>query len=264
LEERPVNGRPGGSGPRVGLWGPFDVECLGAALYPRVVRSELARRLPDALVRAYAPLGHLRPTRFDGGEPAEPLGAFVDERRRALAAELDCVVVGGLDLSELGDQGALMERYGARAEEVRSGGSVRFLVEGLGADLERRCSLFWHAVEVSAPLPPEDAVIVREAARGRPLPIARDEGSRERLRSAGIGPGIVVGPDPAVLASRVFDPALLRRRLAWLRFMGWYPAEREAVVVQGGRSDVGSAARIAAAVPRWSRPAPALRWCSSP
>jgi hypothetical protein len=120
----------------------------------------------------------------------------------------------------------------------------------LGPELERRCPILWHAVEVSASIAPEDAVVVRDATRGRPLLIARDEGSRDRLRSAGIGPGIEVGPDPAVLASRVFAPALLRRRLAWLRFMGWYPVEGEAVVLQGAAGDVGSAARIATAAAR--------------
>lgn len=234
---------------RVGLWGLFDQERLAAGLYPRVVRRELARRLPGAVIRTFAPLGERRPTRADGGEPGEPLGPFDEDRRRALAGQLDCVVVGGLDLGDLHEE-AVRSAYGAAAAGLRGRGTMRFLVEGLGPDLERRCPVLWHAVGAPSDVPEDEAHVFREATRNRPLVVARDEPSRERLRAAGVGPGIEVGPDPAVLAPRAFSPVLLRRRLAWLRFMGWYPTEGAAIVVQGGAAEAAAAPEVAASASR--------------
>lgn len=81
---------------RLGLWGAFDVEDHGQALYACIVRSELARRLPAASIRIFAPTD--LPTRADRGEPAEALGPWSPGREAELAAQLDAVVIGGAGL----------------------------------------------------------------------------------------------------------------------------------------------------------------------
>src|SRR5439155_5843111 len=44
--------------PRIGLWGTFDLENFGDMVLARVTRAELLRRVPDATVRVFAPLGY--------------------------------------------------------------------------------------------------------------------------------------------------------------------------------------------------------------
>ena len=46
-------------------------------------------------------------------------------------------------------------------------------------------------------------------------------------------PVVTLGPDPLVLAPRLFSPDLLTKRLEYLWLMGWYPSEGAAVVVEG-------------------------------
>lgn len=70
---------------RLGLWGAFDSEDLGPALWAQVVRAELARRLPDAHIRVLAPTG--RPTRAARGELVEAVPDL-----SAVSEELDFVV----------------------------------------------------------------------------------------------------------------------------------------------------------------------------
>ena len=130
---------------RLGLWGVFDVEDIGPALYAHVVRAELGRRLPAASIRTFSPEGRL--TRADRGEPAEAPGPDV-------AAALDLVVVA--------DPGAP---------------------------------------------PPPAGVVVRS--------------------------GVDLACHPAVLGHRAFPPDVLEKRLEYLRLMGWYPTEGDALVVEG-------------------------------
>ena len=55
-------------------------------------------------------------------------------------------------------------------------------------------------------------------------------------------------PDPVALAFRVFEPAVLARRLDYLRLMEWFPREGAPVVVQGSEALVAHAESIAAAL----------------
>lgn len=59
---------------RIGLWGTFDVENYGDALFPRLARRELARRIPEADVKAYGIVGAPSPNRFDVWGGIEALG----------------------------------------------------------------------------------------------------------------------------------------------------------------------------------------------
>ncbi|HWC32251.1 MAG TPA: hypothetical protein VG709_03910, partial [Actinomycetota bacterium] len=103
--------------PRIGLWGTFDVENLGDVLFPRIARAELARRLPEATIRAYAPYGREHPIAFDGEDPAEPLGAYRPDRLAELAAELDVVVIGAGEIVHGRDE-LLAPIYGVAEAEV--------------------------------------------------------------------------------------------------------------------------------------------------
>src|SRR5690348_13084948 len=73
---------------RIALWGAFDIEDSGRLAGARVLAAELRRRLPGAMVTAFAPLGRRRSLALDGGRPAEPIPRDGD----AMAA-FDCVVV---------------------------------------------------------------------------------------------------------------------------------------------------------------------------
>src|SRR5919109_1252893 len=169
---------------RIGLWGTFDVPNYGDALFPRITRAELRRRLPEARIRHFAPLGREHPTRFDGGDPAETLGRYAPDR--------------------------------------------------LGPELEEECPVVWHAVGLPFDIPPDEGRRYREALAGRPYVSVRDEISKERLETVGVGKAVVV-PDPAVLLRRLFSPDLLDRRLRYLRAIGAFPVRGPALVVQGSR-----------------------------
>src|SRR5207302_20150 len=77
-------------GPRIALWGAFDVEDGGRLATRRVIEAELCRRLPGAVVTAFAPLGSRRPLALDGGRPAEPLSATGGS---ATGRGFDCILV---------------------------------------------------------------------------------------------------------------------------------------------------------------------------
>lgn len=99
---------------RIGILGAFDADLFGAAVALRVLRHELRRRLVDPEVRVFAPFGAERPTRFDAGEPAEPLGPFDSGHAERLAAQLDLLVVvppedGVADVAERYETGGAVE-----------------------------------------------------------------------------------------------------------------------------------------------------------
>src|SRR5690242_9110878 len=79
---------------RIALWGAFDIEDSGRLSTATVVAAELRRRLPGAVITAFAPLGRRRPLGLDGGRPAEPLGGL---DAVAAAASFDCILVCGED-----------------------------------------------------------------------------------------------------------------------------------------------------------------------
>jgi hypothetical protein len=73
---------------RIALWGAFDIEDSGRLAGARVLAAELRRRLPGAMVTAFAPLGRRRSLALDDGRPAEP----IPDGPGAMAA-FDCAVV---------------------------------------------------------------------------------------------------------------------------------------------------------------------------
>ncbi|HEY0410908.1 MAG TPA: hypothetical protein VGE42_11645, partial [Candidatus Dormibacteraeota bacterium] len=81
------------TGPRIALWGAFDVEDCGRVAIPRVLEVELRRRLPGTVVTVFAPLGRLRPLALDGGRPAEPLATLDAGAMERLAGRFDCILV---------------------------------------------------------------------------------------------------------------------------------------------------------------------------
>jgi hypothetical protein len=229
--------------PHIGLWGTFDLEDFGEVLFPRIARRELARRLPGATIRAFAPFGSERGNRLDGGEPAEPLGSYGPERVAALSRELDCVVVGAVDVVD-----DLPARYGGDADEVVHRGVDRFFVQGLGPELEAGVPVVWSSVGVGRDLHPGEEARFIEALRTRSLASVRHEDARRRLQVAGVDRPIEVVPDPAVLAPRLFPEELLDRRLDHLRAVGSFPEEGLPLIVQGDRSLAPVAADLAASV----------------
>jgi polysaccharide pyruvyl transferase WcaK-like protein len=219
---------------RIGLWGTFDVENYGDALFPRIGRAELARRLPEAEIRAFSPLGPGHPTRFDGGETPEALGRYGPDRIARLAEGLDCAIVGGGEIIHDHDW-ELAQHYGRPEEELRALAPSRFFIDGLGPELEEECPVVWHAVGLPFDVPLEQRGRYRDALHPRPYVSVRDEISRARLEEAGVERPVAVVPDPAVLLPRLFPADLLDRRLRYLRAIGAYPVRGPALVVQGSR-----------------------------
>jgi lipopolysaccharide transport system ATP-binding protein len=247
----------------LGVWGTFDVENYGDHLFPRVAAHELARRLEAVTVRAYSPLGWLHPTRMDGGEPAEPLGPWHEARLDELAAELDCVLIGGGEIIHTRDE-LLAPAYGISAADMRALTPSRYFIEGLGPEREERCPVLWHAVGVPFDPIPEDAARMRAALATRPYVAVRDDLSRARLLAAGVDAEVAVVPDSAFLAPRILAPPLLRKRREYLQAMGWYPADGNAMVVQGNRDLVGFAPDLAAVCVRLRAEHPDLRVVLAP
>jgi hypothetical protein len=233
-------------GPRVGIWGPFDLADYANLLVPRIFEHELLRRLPNARVFPYAPLGAEHPIAMDGGRPAAQLGSWTPARRAQLAEQLDLVAVGGSDAIHVRDdlyRGAYAEAPDAVADLEPS----RFFVDGLGAELESRCPVVWHAVGVPFDLSPGEADRVREALASKRYVSVCDPSSRERLFSTGTEREIALVPDPAVLADRCFPAETLRKRLDYLRAVECYPPEERPLILQANTavvSDIDSFARV--------------------
>ncbi|MGH9023415.1 MAG: polysaccharide pyruvyl transferase family protein [Acidimicrobiia bacterium] len=235
--------------PRLALWGTFDVDNYGDHLFPLVARHELGRRLPGAIVDAYAPYGTPRPGRLTGHAGVSALGPWTRSRVQQLAGDYDTVVIGGGEIIHLNDP-LLAPVYGVSTEEVCSLAPGRFFVEGLGADLERRSPAVWHAVGLPFELDDEQARRLKDALAGRPYLAVRDRFSLERLRRAGIDQPVEVVPDTALLLDRVLDRSLLQRRLAALRAGRLYPPG-PALVIQGCDLLVPHIAAIAGALRAW-------------
>jgi polysaccharide pyruvyl transferase WcaK-like protein len=231
---------------RIGLWGTFDVPNYGDALFPRIGRAELLRRIPQAQVLHFAPFGREHPTRFDGGDPAETLGRYAPDRLATLADQLDCVIVGGGEIIHDHDW-ELAPHYGRPHQDLTALAPSRFFIDGLGPDLEEECPVMWHAVGVPFDIPKDQRARYREALAPRPYVTVRDEVSKERLEAAGVE-GVVVVPDPAVLLTRILSRDLLDRRLRYLRAIGAFPVRGEALAVQGSRVLMDSVDALAPAV----------------
>jgi hypothetical protein len=233
-------------GPRVGIWGRFDVADYGNLLAPRIFEHELRRRLPTARVYPYAPLGAEHPIGMDGGRPATPLGSWTPARRAQLAEQLDLVAVAGADVIQAAPEAA--------AELVPS----RFFVDGLGADLERRCPVVWHAVGVPFELDAGTAKRVRDALASKRYVSVQGPASRERLLAMGTEQEIALVPDPAVLVPRLVPAETISKRVGYLRAIESYPAEERPLLVQGGAAVAPHLEQVAGAVSEVAQHNPGL------
>ena len=218
---------------RIAVWGTFDVDNYGDHLFPRVAAHELGRRLPGAVVSAFAPYGWLHPTGLDGGRAAAPLGPWSPARARQLAAAHHLVLVGGGELIHLKDP-ILAAVYGTTTAELDRMAPSRFFVEGLGPDLEAQCPVVWHGVGVPWTPAGAAAARLRQALAPRPYVTVRDRHSARRLTEAGVDRPVEVVPDSALLIDRIMPAAALAARLERLRAAGDYPARGTPVLaVQG-------------------------------
>lgn len=231
------------AGPRIGVWGTFDLENYGDMLLAFVVEEELLLRLPGSTVRRFSPMGHGRPNRFDAGRPAEELGPWSPDRVEEIARDVDLVVVGGGEIIHGRDE-LLAPYYGVSPSEMRERAPSRFFIEALGPRLEREVPVVWSSVGI--PFDPEDPERLRRALEGRPYLAVRDEISQARLAALGVPSEVV--PDPVVLLPRHWDRELLERRLRHLRAMGWYPESGWTLVVQGNAAGLPHLGEAAAAI----------------
>ncbi len=235
-------------GPRVGIWGRFDVADYGDLLAPRIFERELRRRLPHARVYGYAPLGAEHPIGMDGGSPAAPLGSWTPARRAQLAEQLDLVAVAGSGVIHLRDD-LHWDAYAEAAPEVVADlEPSRFFVDGLGAEHEQRCTVAWHAIGVPFELDATEATRVKEALASKRYVSVSDALSRERLRATGTEQEVALVPDPIVLITRLFPAETLRKRLGHLRAVDGYPADERPLVLQGSAAVAGHVEQFARAV----------------
>lgn len=230
-DERPT----GPPDPCIGIWGTFDVANFGDLLFPRIFEQEMKRRLPQATVRSFSPLGSLRSVQLDGGAVAEPLGEWTTQRIVELERELDFVAVGGGEIIHEHDAyyGGWYEIPTPEAERLRPS---QFFIEGLGEEAERRATVAWHSVGIPFDLEGEFAERVRAACQRRPYISVRDEGSRARLVRAGVERDVSVVPDSALVLKRLFAHDVLERRLGYLKAIRAFPTEGNPLALQGSRA----------------------------
>ncbi len=79
----------------LGLWGCFDVDTLDDQIRVRVGVHELSARRPDLAIRLFAPFGSSRPIAVAADLAVEAIAPVTGARVRALAQELDAVVIVG-------------------------------------------------------------------------------------------------------------------------------------------------------------------------
>ncbi|MGD0272603.1 MAG: polysaccharide pyruvyl transferase family protein [Gaiellaceae bacterium] len=225
----------GAIGPRLAIWGTFDVANFGDHLFPRIFEHEMRRRLPTARVQAFSPLGHLHPVPFDGGLVVEPLGEWSPERLAELAKSHDLIAIGGGELIHMRDD-AYSTCYGIGVEEARRLRPSAFFIDGLGPALEEGCPVAWHSVGIPFEFNKNAAGLVRSALEKRAYVSVCDDISRDRLLRAGVTREIAVVPDSAFLVDRVVADEQIERRLGYLRGIESYPSSERPLVVQGSRA----------------------------
>jgi hypothetical protein len=219
-------------GPRIGIWGTFDVADYGDLIAPRIFEHELRRRLPHASVYPYAPLGAEHPIGMDSGRPATPLGSWTPARRAQLAEQFDLVVVAGNDVIHVRDDLHRNAYADAAPEAVGELEPSRFFGDGLGAEKEQRCPVVWHAVGVRSELAAEAAKRVRAALASKRYVSVDGPTSRERLLATGTEQEIALVPDPSILVSRLFPAQTISKRVGYLRAVESYPIEERPLVLQ--------------------------------
>jgi polysaccharide pyruvyl transferase WcaK-like protein len=227
----------------VAVWGTFDLDNFGDHLFPRVTEHEITRRLPGWQVRPYSPFGQEHPCRMDGGFVADSLGEWSPERVAELSTQADLTLIGGGEIVHFQDE-LLAGAYHTTAASLAARAPSRYFVDGLG-EYEADHPVVWNAVGIPFVPAAEHAGMIKDATARREYVAVRDELSLERLRACGVEQDVAVVPDLGFLLDRLVEPAVLEERLRYLRFMGWYPAERPALIVQANRSAVGQAAEIA-------------------
>ena len=229
------------AGPRIALWGKFDVARFGELLLPRIHEIELGRRLRGAQVLPWSPLGPDHPVALDGGLTALPLGVWSPESAARLTAAADAVVITGSDVLTTND-GAIGADYGLSAAEALRRRLSGFFLEGV----QTGYPMAWSAAGAPSAFDKSGFPRVREALRAARYLSVRDDVSRRRLLDAGIERDVIVVPDPVALAGRVFEPAVLARRLDYLRLMEWFPREGAPLVLQGSAALAAEAEPLAA------------------
>lgn len=220
---------PSGEVPcRIGVWGTFDSGHFADALIPQILSSELGSRLPGAHISVASPSGP-PPAERDHGDPVAALGPWSEGRAHELAGELDCVVIAGADL--FGDPGG-----------------DRFFVEGPApAAGEPACPVVWLAVGLPAVLTPAQRARLAAVAPARHPATTTDPTASLHLLEAGVTEVGVVA-DCCILASRLWAPETLTKRLDYLRLMGWYPRDGAPLVVECGAVPEGGIGALAAAI----------------
>ncbi|WP_367133755.1 polysaccharide pyruvyl transferase family protein [Saccharothrix sp. HUAS TT1] len=227
----------------VAVWGTFDLDNFGDHLFPRVTEREILRRLDGWQVRPYSPYGQEHPCRMDGGFVADALGEWSPPRVAELAAEADLTLIGGGEIIHFKDE-LLAGAYHTTPEALAARAPGRFFVDGLG-EYEADHPVVWNAVGIPFVPTPEQAGMVKDATERREYVAVRDELSLERLRACGVETDVAVVPDLGFLLDRLVEPEVLAERLRYFKFMGWYPEDRPALIVQANRSAVHRAAELA-------------------
>lgn len=210
---------------RVGLWGTFDVDDVGAALLPRVLRHELGSRLASPEVRVWRSDDRTGRSRFDDPlhDPPMPLGAWGASRTDELAVASDVLVITG----ELSDD-------------------QPFPVEGVGPVHEQDVPTAWLAVRLRAEPDAPFAERLRAAAARRASITAGDERTAVILRGLA-DRQVEVAPGLTLLADRLFRSDEPEDRVTAMRAHGLLP-QGDIVVVQGSDALLPDVDTVAAQV----------------
>ena len=235
-------------GPRIALWGLYDVDGYADCLDARIFDYELTRRLPHTRVDIFAPVARALPA--NALRAPSPLGRYTAMRQADFAERYDLVAVGGEVIHGRADEYERLYGPGTALDPSW------FFIEGLGDELERRCAVAWHAVGVPFELDEEESQRVEDALDSKAYVSVRDELSLERLAATGSRQEVAVVPNTALLVRRVMSDEVLEKRLAYIRLLEWYPPRKPPLVVQGDDSLLPHVGAIAVALEQVRRREP--------
>jgi hypothetical protein len=197
--------------PVVGLFGAFDTGELGEVALRRVLESELAGRRPDIALVALAPFGAERPVAGDEGRPALPMTRMSGTDPVAL----DAMIIAG---DVLGDDHQWAIRYPVADEAMTERCAGSLVLSGRLGDRAAAKPVTWFGVSLGA----GDVDLAALGGRGV---WARDQATQERIGGTAAQSG-----DPLLMARRIFQSEVLRKRVDLLRLCGAVPAGRRIVV----------------------------------